>query len=177
MQPQEGLCLFGAAVEQQKEETMDTKKIIIDGTFNVLVDYNQSIEEAVKSYDSVTPQIISERFIPPLVRRGKSGIVVELVRFEEPLSTEEMIHEFKRMGYRPANIYELLALGEQFPEVQKKFTIVAFGSLWQFEGGDHYIYYAPFLYGTNLIRGLRLGRVDANNFWLGFCRFAVVRNE
>jgi hypothetical protein len=35
------------------------------------------------------------------------------------------------MGYRPAELSELLAFGENYPEVQRKFPVIAFGSIWR----------------------------------------------
>lgn len=72
----------------------------------------------------------------------------ELVHFGRFISSNDVIEELKKKGMRPANLKELLIFGKENPEEQRKFPIVALGSvcrrwfgarlvpgLWRLSGG------------------------------------------
>ena len=79
--------------------------------------------------------------------------------------------ELDTLGLSPANLPELLAFGETHPEVQRQFTIIALGSVWQRSIGCRYV---PCLDGSgDGGRLLCLGRVEVD--WSDYCGFATVR--
>jgi len=94
-------------------------------TLNLIVDYDLSDEEAVRAgnYESWAAPPYDQD--PPCVRHGKQKVEVVLIRFEAELQRFDVGQAFKRMGLERAGIRELLALGEQFPNLQRKSTIVA----------------------------------------------------
>jgi len=98
--------------------------------YALLVDYGRSVEDGVRAgrYDWVNPNITSHNF--PTKRRGKAEVVLELICFDREISSYEVLFELDKRGYRPADLQELLALGEKYPELQVEFPIIALGALW-----------------------------------------------
>jgi len=152
-----------------------TLRLLVDGKgpFNlypIVVDYGMKVEEAVKlgNYDWVLSDITQENF--PTQKKGKTELVVELIRFDHCISTDQALKELDRMGYRPAELMELLAFGEKYPEVQREFSIAALGSVWQNPDGDRRV---PFFCSYASKHGLNLFLIE--NDWGGGWRFAAVR--
>ncbi len=138
-------------------------------TYPLSVDYGRSVEHGVKAgcFGHVDSDITSHNF--PTKRRGTTEIEVELVHFNRPISTNEALRELGRMGYRPAELRELLAFGERYPEVQRElFVIIALGSVWQSHGHGY-----VFLGMCGSSRSLSLVWNDYQ--WGDICRFAAVR--
>jgi len=139
-------------------------------TYLLSVDYGRSIEDGVKAgrYDWANSDITSKNC--PTERKGAAEVTVELIHFNRYISTNEALRELDRMGYRPAELHELLAFGEKYSEVQRKFPVVALGSVWQSRGGDRHITY---LSRGGSERGLSLVWVGSG--WDEIYRFATVR--
>lgn len=110
------------------------KKIQNIGKFQVTVNYETSIEEMVAcgKYDLINlPNVFSMcepwwdiRKYKKL--RGKKPII-ELFHIEAKKSVNCHTADFVlgKSGCRPANVFELLALGEKYPEIQRLFPIVS----------------------------------------------------
>ncbi|MBI2021220.1 hypothetical protein HYS99_01765 [Candidatus Giovannonibacteria bacterium] len=139
-------------------------------TYPLSVDYGRGVECAVKSgrYDWANSDVTSRNF--PTERKGTVEVAVELIHFNRHISTGEVHRELDRMGYRPAELHELLAFGEKYPEVQREFLIVALGSVWQDRGGDLRV---PRLSRDGSERTLYLGWVEDG--WDEIYRFAAIR--
>ncbi len=105
-----------------------TKPAHRQGGFSVNINYDLSVESLVINgkYDWKDDNITNENF--PTARKGEVDLVLELVHFNEVLTSEEVLEVLDEMGYRPAELYELLAVGAQYPEEQKKNPIVALSS-------------------------------------------------
>jgi len=139
-------------------------------TYPLSVDYDLSVENAVKlgQYNWTNGDITGKNF--PTTRTGKVEVVVELIRFNCAISTKDAQRELDQRGYRPAELHELLAFGEKYPEVQHEFPVVALGSVWQSRSGDRLV---PYLRRHGSRRHLYL-------YWVGYdwdeiYRFAAVR--
>jgi hypothetical protein len=134
------------------------------------VDYGRSVGDAVGGgyYDWASTSITSKNF--PTKRQGVAEVPVELIHFNRDISTDKALRELDRMGFRPAEIHELLAFGEKYPEVQLEFPVVALASVWQDRYGFRYVSY---LGRSGSERGLYLYRIEDD--WDGIARFAVVR--
>jgi len=139
-------------------------------TYPLSVNYERSVEDGVKAgrYDWVSFNITSRNF--PTKRKGTEKVALELINFNRSVSTDEALHELYRMGYRPAELRELLAFGEKYPEVQREFLVVALGSVWQNQNGYRHV---PYL-GRNGSRR-HLGLNWLGDDWNEICRFAAVR--
>lgn len=142
----------------------------ISGTYPVSVDYSLSVKQVVKlgKYDWVNSDINDKNY--KTGKKGKAEVAVELIHFNRPISSEDALKKIDQNGYRPAELHELLTLGEKHPNLQREFFIVALGSVWQDPNGNRSV---PCLYRNASKRNLYL-------FWLGSdwadgWRFAVVR--
>jgi len=138
--------------------------------FHLMVDYGRSIEGAVAAgkYDYANPNITATNF--PTKRAGKVKLAVELVHFGRNIDSDEAIAELDKMGLRPAGLHELLALGEQHPELQRQFPIVALEQVWQRPDGYRNV---PVLYESD--RGRELLLLAFALGWLDDYRFAAAR--
>lgn len=105
----------------------------IKGTFQVTVNYDLSVEEAVSlgKYDIVHPDFASVHF--PAERNGTMNIAVEILWFSYLATLDETLEDIEGWGFRPATLRELLAIGAQYPNYQREHWIEALGSI----GRDH----------------------------------------
>ena len=151
--------------------------------FPVTIDYTHSLAQMIAAgkYDWVNSDITDQHFPPPSIPTGlppstgsgqatKAELKVELVHFNRTISSNDAIAELKQKGLRPATLPEFLAFGAIYPEEQRKYPIVALGSVWQYWDGDRDV---PFLYCGDSRRGLSLGWFEFG--WYDDFRFAVVR--
>jgi hypothetical protein len=139
-------------------------------SYPLSVDYGRSVEEGVKvgRYDWANSDITSRHF--PTKRKGTAEVAVELVHFNRYISTDEALRELDKIGMRPAELHELLAFGEKYPEVQREFPVVVLGSVWQDRVGDRCV---PYLYRHGSERCLSLHWIEGG--WRELYRFAGVR--
>ncbi|MDP2946269.1 MAG: hypothetical protein Q8N61_02345 [bacterium] len=139
-------------------------------TYPLSVNYDLPVEGAVKlgQYDWANGDITGKNF--PTTRTGKAEVVVELIHFNRVISTKDAQRELDQRGYRPAELHELLAFGEKYPELQRQFPIVAPGSVWQYRVGDRRV---PYLRRHGSRRSLNLSWIGHD--WHELCRFAAVR--
>jgi len=142
----------------------------VKNIFRVIIDYGKSLSEMVASgkYNWVNPDINAKNF--SVEGTGKVEANIELIHFNRTMESDEVLRELDRMGYRPANLPELLAFGASYPEKQREFPIVALGSIWRRLGGRRNV---AFLYSCAGGRKLDLGWCE--NGWGDRCRFAAVR--
>jgi hypothetical protein len=106
---------------------------IIEGKmkiYTVFVDYSMSIEEMVRLGGYGSNKKITTKYFPT-TRTGRASLEIELIHFDR-VSFEDAIYKMNNMGYRPAELHELLAFGQTFPNVQhvqREFSIFALGSV------------------------------------------------
>lgn len=136
--------------------------------YSVTVNYGVKIETAVKRghYDYANKNITSQNF--PTKKKGKVERRIGLIPFGSLTSGREALMQLDQMGYIPADLRGLLTFGENYPEVQREFPIVAFGSMWQGPDGGLCV---PYLWGNAGYRRLSLDRLE--NAWNADCRFAA----
>jgi hypothetical protein len=138
--------------------------------FTLTVNYSLTLMQMIAAghYDWVNSDITPKRF--PAHGHGKLELIAELVHFDRNISSDDAVAELERRGLRPATITELLAFGAAQPKKQRKFPIVALGSVAEL-GGERDV---PYLYGGAASRrlGLHWRSVD----WRGDSCFLAVRN-
>lgn len=148
---------------------------MVDRGYRIMMDFKVSLKDMVKAgkYAWVNPRINRENF--PQTRHGVSILNAHL--FKAPLyfgchiSSDSIVAEMGKQGYKPAIIEELLAFGETNPEVQRKFPVVALGSC---TGLDRYV---PFL-SKDISRdtpGRYLHLERWNRPWSLDCQFLAIR--
>lgn len=166
-----------AMVKEEGKELVDKIADAIAGavkqirrTYAILVDFGMSIEELLKlgKYDWSNSDITSEHF--PTKHVGKVETKVEFLHFDRNISSDEVLKEMDKMGYRPAEAHELLAFGEKYPDVQREFPIAALGSVWRLLGGRRSV---VCLYWVAAKRGTGLSWFGGG--WHDCWRFAAVR--
>ncbi len=109
--------------------------------FKVIVDYERSLQQMIKAgnYDWVNNNIIADHF--SVKSKGKQEEVITLFHFNRTMASDEVLSEMDKQGFRPVKIEDLLGLGENYPELQKKFPIAALGSVWQNPEGHYCVPY------------------------------------
>jgi hypothetical protein len=137
--------------------------------FRVIVDRRSSLERMIAdgNYDKVHPLVWT---IP--YRRlmgGRKEIEIALVQFQHTFAPSEMKRLMKGHDYSPAYIEELLALGRDYPNLQRRNPIAAIGSGRIVEGRR----YAVCLAGSESNR--ELGVAVIYRRWSPYYRFAFVR--
>jgi len=99
-------------------------------SFPVVVNYDQTVKDMVKAgkYDwsGSLSQVTSDNF--PINHRAAGTVEIMLVHFHRHMGWNEAIGELDKMGLRPAELPELLAIGATYPEKQREFPIIALGS-------------------------------------------------
>jgi len=101
-------------------------------------------------YDSVNSNIIDENF--PVPENFVLGSDPKAFHFDHSISSEDVVKEMDKVGYRPAMIWDLLDFGAKNPEEQRKYPIVGLGSVGEIDGGRS----VPDLYGRDSERFLYL---------------------
>ena len=99
-------------------------------SFLVKVDCDLSLAEmiAAGNYGWVNHDITLPRF--PIQKTGKKRTEVALFHFNRALSSVVVVGLMERVGFCPACIEHLLALGAAHPELQMEHPIAALGSVW-----------------------------------------------
>jgi hypothetical protein len=144
---------------------------IID-TYYITTNYDRSIDDFVEfgNYDWINEDINDQNF-PKIKNHQVDGEkTFSLFYFNYSLSSESVISAMKAENYRPATMRELLIFGENNPEIQRKFPIVALGQE-NDSFGDRRVGY---LDGSLLKRIIDL--FFFNRDWDNYCRFLAVRN-
>jgi len=138
-------------------------------TFPVTVNYDLSVEEAINagSFQAVHADINAKNF--PSTRKGEAALDIVLVRFEHRMKSEEVLQDLDKEGLRAAELPELLAFGAKYPDVQRKFSVVGLGSVWQDRKGYRNV---PCLYEASEGRYLDLHWWDDG--WYSYSRFAAI---
>lgn len=139
-------------------------------SFSITVDYAMSLEEMVKAgrYDWFDNDVNAEHF--PISGQSKASDDLILIHFNRPISSEDVLKELDRQGFRVAILPELLAFGATYPDEQRKYPIVALGSVWQGPYGLRYVSY--------LGAGARGRYLDLSRYvldWRDDWRFAAFR--
>ncbi len=132
----------------------------------VIVDYGKSLAEmiAAGNYDWKNNDINAKHF--KVEGEGQQEIWIELIHFGRVMTSDQVITELDKQGLRPAKIEELLALGAQHPDEQRKYWIAALGSV---SPGR----YVACLYLDGSGRYPSLDYFDSD--WDGCYRFTAVR--
>jgi hypothetical protein len=107
-----------------------------DSTYHITVDYQRSLTEMIASghYDDKHENINEKNF--PVQGTGRVKQEVFLIHFNCAMASGLVPRELDQIGYRPATLVELLAFGQKYPELQRKFPIIAIGSIWRSPEGN-----------------------------------------
>lgn len=137
---------------------------------HIVVDYSKSLVQmiAVGTYDWVNSDITAEHF--PAKGEGRVELVPELVHYGKFMNSDDIVQDLDQRGFRPATLPELLAYGEKYPDKQRKFPIVALGSVWRYWDGARHV---ACLDGPDSRRWLHLNIWESG--WYGCYHFLAFR--
>jgi len=140
-------------------------------TFRVAVNYDQTVKEMVQAgkYDwsGSKFQVTGDTF--PVNHRASGTVEIVLVHFHRHIGWQEALGELDKMGFRPAELPELLAFGATYPEKQREFPIIALGSQYS---GQQWFPSLDYHNWADWGRTLNVGNFPESN--VSF-RFAAVR--
>ena len=107
---------------------------VTEQQFVLVVDRTKSVEEVIAAgnYNYANPDINSGRC--PSIRAETIGDAT-LFHLDEELTTDEYLARLDEMGYRAADVFELLVFGAQYPDEQLKYPILALGQDVRDSGG------------------------------------------
>lgn len=127
------------------------------------VDYTKTVKQAIADgyFDQKNKNIKAKNFPTEKELVGKKVEVVgKLFHFRNIITTAKVVEKMHQAGYRPATPMELLALGSSYPDLQRRYLIVALGFYWK--GADH-CYRVPYLNMNCCDR--ELGLIWLNGSW------------
>jgi len=144
-------------------------------TYKITIDYSRTLTKMIEAgkYYQVDEDFTPDNF-PAKRRSGVEKIEVVLVHLGYMATTHKVLTELDRHGFRPATLPELLSLGAAKPGLQRKFPIMALGSVWQDPCGDKC---APILYLEGSERYLCLWVNRSGRRWVPEVRFLAVRKQ
>jgi hypothetical protein len=141
----------------------------LTSTTKQTVNYNRSITDSLTAgkYDWKNENITDANF--PSKEEGEREVEFGLFHFNKTTKSDDNVAQMKKEGFRPATMKELLVFGEKNPEEQRKYPIIALGSVAKLGG----IRRVGYLYGNGSARDVRLLCYACE--WRDDCRFLGVR--
>jgi hypothetical protein len=139
------------------------------------VDYSKSLEQMIEagSYDWKNDSLTAKNF--PVKGEGIVEYEARMFHSNRSISSEDAIALIKKEDeqnpWEPAQTEHLLAFGAAYPDEQRKYPIIALGSVGEFDGHR----YVPYLCGGGSERLLNLYWFDGG--WSSFDRFLAVRKK
>jgi hypothetical protein len=161
----QGLKKYLSGLNPSADET----PLADNSAFRLIVNYSRTLEQMIAAglYDWTNSDITAKSF--PVTGEGTVEFEAKLFHLARDISSENAIEAMKNAGYEPAAIEHLLAFGEKYPEEQRKYPVVALGSL----AAVNDFRDVPYLYRHVSGRNLDLAWFDDD--WRGYCRFLAVR--
>jgi hypothetical protein len=175
-------CLLGDGIMSDIAEAMvaetlpsrdEFRKVLGLGpiALKIVIDYSMTLADMIEAgrYDWKSDNITEKHFPHSEMGKVRWQRDVQLIHFNRIISSDDVEKELDKMGLRPGMIEELLAFGATFPETQRKFPVVALGSVAETDGG-------------RLVTGLGMGGSGRRLYlsWRGIdrdevCRFLALR--
>lgn len=143
--------------------------------YTITVQYagKETIKNLLKEgeYDWVNEDITDKNF--PVKKTGKEEIEISLIHFDEAFDNGDcqVIKKLDKLGYKPANPAQLLALGAKYPDLQRQFPIAALGHPYSFAPGSNRSVVCLFRNPT--CRHAYLNWLEGS--WYSYWRFAALR--
>ena len=145
------------------------------GEYPLIVNYDLSHDDMIVAGHCrwKNPNITADRF--PIKGKGKVEFESTLFNFGNSISANDVIAIIrstdKENPWEEGKLEHLLAFGAAYPEVQRKFPIIALGSVGRVSGG----LLVPYLDGGGAGRDLHVNWFD--DAWNSHYRFLAVRKK
>lgn len=126
-----------------------------DGCETLNVNYAQELVEAIKdcTFDWKNDNIVEKNFPNHPHETGEVTLTVKLFHFGRDMSSDDVVKEMDKEGFRPATLRELLAYAAKNPDEQRKYPIVALGLFWRHLFGREVPYLGIRVNGRKLFLG------------------------
>lgn len=147
--------------------------VVPDGCETLSVNYAQVLAEAIRDgkFDWKNDNITSEHFMNADHETDEATLTIKLFHFGRDMLSGNAVKEMNKKGFRPATLRELLAYAVKNPDEQRRFPILALGSIWEGLSGLS----VPHLnIGHD---GRLLGLYWWHSNWTKRCRFLAVRKS
>lgn len=147
----------------------------IGDVYHVVIDRSRSFLDRIKAgnYGWVNPDITADNFTIEILNERVEKDLVLFNPFVDgecsSISSEDAVKEMDKQGLRLATAEEIFAFGEKFPDKQRKYGIVALGSVWCGPDGYRRVLVLD-RDGSNRELYLR----DWGGDWSSGCRFLAV---
>ena len=164
------VCDAGACLDDRDSIRKALKlSVVLPEQLSLSVDFSRSLEAMIAAghYDWKNDDITAKRF--PVVGKGVEQFEAKVFHFDRAMSSEAVVEAIKADGWELGKIEHLLAFGEKYPEEQRKYPIIALGSV-AGVGGDRSV---PYLSRDDAERSLDLYWWGSD--WDDDCRFLAVR--
>ncbi|MFP4514913.1 MAG: hypothetical protein ACLFNO_02825 [Parcubacteria group bacterium] len=94
------------------------------------VNYSYNLKKVItpRAYSWSDEKINTSNFSPPFYKPNKERIIMKLFHYKKPVSTKKAAKDIVKSGFNLANLYELIALGKKYPNLQHEFAVFALGS-------------------------------------------------
>ena len=161
------LVLFAISTTNVYSQIPDS--LFVDTTFVLKVDCSKTYEQMVSdgNYNGKNDYVNKKNFPLTTECAGKTiNVIAKIFNFNENISSADIIEIMNNNCFRPANLLELLALGETNPEIQ--ISIVALGSICYIpykNDATEYICYVPYLNLDPSDMGRIIGIIDFEGNW------------
>ena len=162
-----GECIYRLAKPEGKETLKAIAELIVRDWKKAKGLVTMSLSEmiALGKYNWINSDINAENF--PIDKPIRDDEETRLFHFDRVISSAEVEAEMAKEGWKPAKIWHLLFWGAKNPEEQKKYPIVALGSVWRG--------LVPCLDWDDIDRERYLYLIRFDNEWDSDCRFLAVR--
>ncbi len=111
--------IVDASLESERLPSVYSLNVNYDVPFNEMIE--RGAYQYVSAYTKIDLRSVSS------LQTGTVRLQVQLMPFRG-ISIKDALNELDTTKYRPATLHELLAFGEQYPDVQMRFSIFAPGS-------------------------------------------------
>ena len=164
------------SAEIRNEQRMAMTKSI----YSIVPASSQSIEQLVLAgnYDGeVDAEITQENFPEDL---GLENHDIWLICMGHEATTKTVAGQIDKLGYREANMRELLIFGKQYPDIEHPFAIAAPGPAWlppHIKRHSVTLRCVGLLFGDSGLRSVCLSFVGDSFRWDADTQFLVVRRD
>lgn len=135
--------------------------------YGLIVDYPKPLAEDIAQFGPslVHPLVQRFKYQPPYLEPRKVSFVI--IRLPEPMNTSSVQAEFKRLGYRPADLKELFVFMMNSDNMRFKDMVIAIGSTITTIGEQRYMPCAIGLLGRYIDVEAERDMWDKNVLFLG----------
>ncbi|MFA5935178.1 MAG: hypothetical protein WC827_04835 [Candidatus Paceibacterota bacterium] len=140
-----------------REELVERISFYITHALTIMIDETIDIGELIRigDFECTNNNFTSKKF-PKVLDGQKKDRSIFIFHFRRKISSNEVISEMDKLGYKPANVWALVFLSIQMRDIQDEFTLIALGTKAMLDGR----YYVTCLYEEGDGRELGIKEFD-----------------